>query len=292
MVSVRKYISIAAVLSAIAMAHSLTASAQDSRKVQGCVYDEDGTALASVKVKVDDSDLEFLTDENGRFEGQVGIYNGYLTAIKDGYAPKRLAIDGTYLVFRLAHTMTAEEMRMKAMEKRQREDAYNRQYRNRGLIHSVELSYAHQHASYGYVANYLDGAKEEFDNYDPIALSYICSYRFNRFVQAGLGVGFLIHSHWPDKDLVDPGNWWVANFDMPIFANIKSTFTKTRFQPMSSFSIGCFPVKKEFLMEIGVGCNFRIDRSKSVYLLLTYGDTPAFFHADWESVGFRIGFSL
>ena len=290
MVSVRKYISIAAVLSAIAMAHSLTASAQDSRKVQGCVYDEDGTALASVKVKVDDSDLEFLTDENGRFEGQVGIYNGYLTAIKDGYAPKRLAIDGTYLVFRLAHTMTAEEKRMKAMEKRQREDAYNRQYRNLGLVHSVELSYAHQHASYGEVVTYMDGDEEEFDNYDPLALSYVCSYRFNRFVQAGIGIGFLVHSHWPDKDIMS--HKWVANFDMPIFANVKSTFTKTRFQPTASFSIGCFPVKKEFLMEVGAGCNFRIDRTKSVYLLLTYGDTPAFCYADWASVGFRIGFSL
>lgn len=290
MVSVRKYISIAVVLSAIAMAHSLTASAQDSRKVQGCVYDEDGTALASVKVKVDDSDLEFLTDENGRFEGQVGIYNGYLTAIKDGYASKRLAIDGTYLVFRLAHTMTAEEMRMKAMEKRQREDAYNRQYRNRGLIHSVELSYAHQHDSYGEVVTYMDGDEEEFDNYDPLALSYVCSYRFNRFVQAGIGIGFLVHSHWPDKDIMS--HKWVANFDMPIFANVKSTFTKTRFQPTASFSIGCFPVKKEFLMEVGAGCNFRIDRTKSVYLLLTYGDTPAFCYADWASVGFRIGFSL
>lgn len=291
MVSVRKYISIAAVLSAIAMAHSLTASAQDSRKVQGCVYDEDGTALASVKVKVDDSDLEFLTDENGRFEGQVGIYNGYLTAIKDGYAPKRLAIDGTYLVFRLAHTMTAEEMRMKAMEKRQREDAYNRQYRNRGIIHSVELSYAHQHDSYGEIVQYADGDMEGFDNYDPFALSYVCSYRFNRFVQAGIGIGFLVHSHWPDKDIL--AHEWVANFDMPIFANVKSTFAKTRFQPMASFSIGCFPVKKEFLMEVGAGCNFRIDRTKSVYFLFTYGDTPAFCGtADWASVGFRIGFSL
>lgn len=63
---------IVALLVAAVCCLSFPAGAQDSRNVSGCVYDENGTALANVIVRVDDSDLQFTTDENGRFEGQVG----------------------------------------------------------------------------------------------------------------------------------------------------------------------------------------------------------------------------
>lgn len=130
---------IVALLVAAVCCLSFPAGAQDSRNVSGCVYDENGTALANVIVRVDDSDLQFTTDENGRFEGQVGIYNNYLTAEKNGYKPRKQAIDGTYLIFRLTRTLTAEELQALADARARKLAEYDRKYKNHGLVQSVSF---------------------------------------------------------------------------------------------------------------------------------------------------------
>lgn len=295
---------IVALLVAAVCCLSFPAGAQDSRNVSGCVYDENGTALANVIVRVDDSDLQFTTDENGRFEGQVGIYNNYLTAEKNGYKPRKQAIDGTYLIFRLTRTLTAEELQALADARARKLAEYDRKYKNHGLVQSVEFSWAYPAAEGvgGGHVQFANGDKQDVDAF-PMSVNYLLSYRFNNYVQAGVGLGLLFYSDYPHgADII--GGKRHKSVDVPVYVNVKSAFTMTRFQPIASFSIGAFPVYKNFLMEMGIGANYRIDRNKSAYILLTWGDTPCYCYTiwsqkvnyyecpDWGSIGFRVGFSF
>jgi hypothetical protein len=149
-------------------------------------------------------------------------------------------------------------------------------YKNKGLVHSLELSYGYQfgkgdvvYANYGY---------REYGSFHPVSLTYACGYRFNNYVSVALGTGLMynlvnLRLYHGDYFATYNEEGFTA-FNIPLFCNVKTYLTKSKCQPMLSFSGGDFLPHCELLVDAGLGCCFKVGRKGNIYLLTTISTTP------------------
>lgn len=181
----------------------------------------------------------------------------------------------------------AEEKARLAQQKKARSTEYDSNFRNKGLVHSLELSYGFQTGKSARVlyryAGYMD-----YGNLNPISAEYLIGYRFNNFLSLNLGIGFrhyctdLHDSPMNVGDYDDLGGQpdvllhadGLYSFDIPIRLNVKSYLTRGRVQPMVSASAGVHLPTGKFLYDAGVGCNFRIGRRAGIYIIAQVYSTP------------------
>ena len=204
-----------------------------------------------------------------------------------------------------------EEARIKAEEKAkltaerkakqlQLTEAYNKKYRNKGFVHSLECSYLPQPNVSGHVI-YTNLGHRDYGNLHPVQLDYLFGYRFNNSFMLNLGVGILVHTVnlTACGDTFIYGNVDYRPFDIPVFANFRATLTRGKVQPIVVVSAGVYTLSPTFLIEVGVGVNYRISKRSNVYFTLSANSTP------WVSIdypycneftvfspGFKIGFTL
>ena len=179
-------------------------------------------------------------------------------------------------------------------------EAYNKKYRNKGFVHSLECSYLPQPNVSGHVI-YTNLGHRDYGNLHPVQLDYRFGYRFNNSFMLNLGVGILVHTVnlTACGDTFIYGNVDYRPFDIPVFANFRATLTRGKVQPIVVVSAGVYTLSPTFLIEVGVGVNYRISKRSNVYFTLSANSTP------WVSIdypycneftvfspGFKIGFTL
>ena len=183
----------------------------------------------------------------------------------------------------------AEEQAKKIAKRKEIDKAYNAKYRNKGLIHSIELSYGYQYAE-GNNVIYKNLGYREYGSFHPIEATYTIGYRFCNWVSLGLGAGvsYNLVNLCTYGDVFDPmydGADRFTPINIPVFLNSKVYMSRGKYQPMLSVSGGVYAPNLELLADVGVGCNLRLSKKGNMYFLASIRTTPYAFFVE-ESYGF------
>lgn len=209
-----------------------------------------------------------------------------------------------------AERMAAQKAAAKAKRIAQRNEidkAYNAKYRNRGLVHSFELSYGYQSGKEDVI--YKNLGYREYGNFHPIEATYTIGYRFCNWVSLGLGAGvaYNLVNLCTYGDLFDPMYQGADKFtpiNIPIFLNTTVYISRGKCQPMFSVSGGVYAPNLEVLADVGIGCNLRLSKNGNMYFLASIRTTPygffvenslsdSYYFSDFVwTPSFKIGFTF
>lgn len=186
----------------------------------------------------------------------------------------------------------AEETARKKAEQKAHQERLDEIWKNKGLTHSVEVSYGIQTGMNGRVL-YVNSGYMDYSNLNPIDISYLVGYRFNHMFSANLGIGLVYNCSnlasndvyyddmttgaFQQKDFIDTQVYEKkshSRIDIPIFLNVKGFLGGEKIQPMVSASIGAYVMSGTLMYEIGAGCNFRVSKAGNVYVLASLKSTP------------------
>ena len=171
---------------------------------------------------------------------------------------------------------------------------YNKQYRNKGLVHNFELNYSYPLTGVNTIV-YQNYGIREFSTLHPVEFNYSIGYRFCNWVSLSIGAGLTY-------DLVDLRNYGdkfssayeqqshpediqqilnYSNMSVPVFLNAKFYLSRGKVQPMISLSGGVYlplpniSVQDMLLLDAGLGCNFRLSKRSNMYVMASIGTVPA-----------------
>ncbi len=206
-----------------------------------------------------------------------------------------------------AKAKAEQEARMAAERKakiRAIDEKYNKQYRNKGFVHSLELSYGYQFFKGDVV--YENSGYREYSTLHPLSLTYTFSYRFSNWFSIGLGTGVLYNLVNLDAyaEAFDERYFNTEKFsaiNIPVFANAKLYFSRGEIQPIISISGGFYTSARTVMFDCGGGCNFRLGKRGNLYILASYALTPGalFEETNWSysntyipTLSFKVGFAF
>lgn len=193
-------------------------------------------------------------------------------------------------------------------------DAYNAKYKNKGLVHTLELSYVLYTGdpSEGYDVLYENFDRLKYRSLHPVELKYTFGYRFNNWFSLGLGAGV----HYQLVNLYTYGDKFAPIYrgtekyytpiNIPVFLNTRLYMSRGKFQPMLSLSGGVYvPLlltpgvtakllqENSFrhmiypLLDVGAGLNVRLGKSSNMYFLVSVGTTPFGSFIEEEPEGYN-----
>ena len=177
----------------------------------------------------------------------------------------------------------AEEKAKKIAKRKEVDKAYNAKYRNKGLVHSFELSYGYQLGKGDVI--YKNLGLREYGSFHPIEATYTIGYRFCNWVSLGLGAGvsYNLVNLCTYGDVFDPMYEGAEKFtpiNIPIFLNTKFYMFRGKCQPMLSVSGGVYAPNLELLADVGIGCNLRLSKRGNMYFLASIRSTPYGFFVE------------
>ena len=188
-----------------------------------------------------------------------------------------------------------ERARQKAEKKRiasEKDEAYDQRFRNRGLEHSVTFAYVAQNSKCEPV--YVYSGYRSFSSLHPILLDYTLSYKINRKLSVGVGVGILYNL----KSISIKGDDFIytdfkeKRIDIPVFASFKMRFARARVRPVLAVSGGFYPLSKTALVGGDVGIEFRLGKRPSIEAGAQLRSTPyPYFSEDASQYGYKMSFS-
>ena len=154
--------------------------------------------------------------------------------------------------------------------------AYDERFKNKGLEHSVDISYAYQ-LSKGEVAFVYSGYRN-YGSTHPVELDYTLSYKFNRIVSVGVGVGVLYHL----KSIAIIGDDYISAYssfkekqvDVPVFANVKIRMLRSNVRPLISLQGGYYCLSGVLYGEAGLGCEYRVTKGLALQLTASVRTCP------------------
>lgn len=209
-----------------------------------------------------------------------------------------------------AKAKAEEEARIKAEKaarKKAVNDEYNSKYKNKGLVHSIELAYGYQ-LDKGDVV-YKNLGYREYGTLHPVELTYTIGYRFCNWMSVGVGAGvsYNLVNLCDYGDVFDPMYRDADKFtpiNIPVFLNAKVYMSRGKCQPMLSVSGGIYAPNIDMLWDVGVGCNSRLSKRGNMYFLASLRTTPyglfeerppydSYYVSDWIlTPSFKIGFTF
>lgn len=280
-------------------------SAQNERVVKGLVYGENGGPLTGASVYAVGTDISAKTDTAGMFAISVPSSVEELQAECPGYHVLDQRIDGTFMVFkmkldaeyasraykyasveaklaqdkekRMAEAAKAKVLAERNSRRRKLDSLYNDEYKNIGLVHSIEVAYGYQIAQSDVV--YKNLGYREYGNLHPLELSYTLAYRFCNWVSLGVGAGlqYQLVNLCLYGDVFDPSYWGQERFtpvNVPLFLNTKVYLSRGKIQPFLSLSGGLYLPNSEVMADFGAGVNLRLNKNTNMYFLLSCRTTP------------------
>ena len=212
---------------------------------------------------------------------------------KDGYKSQKQMVtvsEGqvSTLNFALEKIASPTTATQKAAVKTDTDKLNASKYKNKGLVHSLELSYGYQLGKENVI--YKNLGYREYGNFHPIEATYTIGYRFSNWVSLGLGAGvsYNLVNLCTYGDVFDPKYEGADKFtpiNIPVFLNSKVYMSRGKCQPMLSVSGGVYAPYLELLADFGVGCNLRLSKRGNMYFLASLRATPYAFFVE-EEYGF------
>ena len=201
-----------------------------------------------------------------------------------------------------AQALTLKKAETKAI-RQGKEDAYNEKYRNKGIEHSVDISYSYPLRKCEVYYHY--SGRREYGVLHPFELDYTLSYRINRIVSVGAGAGLLFHAKSITivNDTFSPvyGDFKERRLDVPVFGAVKITPLRKGIRPVIGGSAGYYLLSRTLMWEGDLGAEFRISRRAAAHILLSVRSTPYPYFDEYEgfacyqpaiSPAVKIGFSF
>lgn len=191
-----------------------------------------------------------------------------------------LMIRQQQMIEELARKKEEEERKAEFAKKQAREELdkkYNKKYRNKGLIHTFELTYAHQLASGDLV--YKNLGYKTYGSLEPVGLNYLIGYRVSNWVSFNLGVGLTydLNNLCLEDDVFDeryPEPQTYTPFNVPVFVDMNIYMSRGKVQPFLSVSGGVSVPRWQGLLDFGLGVNFRLNKRQNLYLQASIARTP------------------
>ena len=171
----------------------------------------------------------------------------------------------------------ASEEKAKRIAKTKELDAnYNGKYSNKGIESTISLSYSYPMSTGDLV--YVISGYRNYGTLHPVELDYTFSYKFNRIVSVGAGVGVLYHLKSleiiNDQFLPLYGDFKEKRLDVLVFANVKLRFLRTAIRPLISVQGGLYCLSNVWYADAGVGCEFRMGKSMALSVQASFRTCP------------------
>ncbi len=167
------------------------------------------------------------------------------------------------------------------------------QYKESGLTHSVDFSYAYQPHS-GQIV-YVNSGIRNYSSLHPLQLTYSIGWRFNRMFSVSGGIGFLYNTVSLERngDRIETelyGDKTPRRFDIPVFVNGRCHFGNGLVLPYLTLSGGIYAMSLAPLLDVGVGASFRLGGSLALNLAVSARNTPwpLYTRSGSEGYPFRI----
>lgn len=171
--------------------------------------------------------------------------------------------------------LLAADAKAKARADRQaKKVAYDKLYANKGLAHSIRVSYAYQIAKCE--ACYLYSGYRKYGALHPFSIDYTLSYKISRLFSIGLGVGVSYNA----KSITIIGDQFVCSdfkehrLDIPFFATFDLRPGRSKVRPSIAFSVGYYPLSNVLLAEGMLGVEYRLGRRPSLEAGILCKTTP------------------
>lgn len=150
-------------------------------------------------------------------------------------------------------------------------------YKERGLMHSFDFSYAYQFYS-GQIV-YVNSGIRNYSSLHPLQLTYSIGWRFNRMFSVSGGIGFLYNTVSLERngDRIETelyGDKTPRRFDIPVFVSGRCHFGNGLVLPYLTLSSGIYAMSLAPLLDIGVGASFRLGGSLALNLAVSARNTP------------------
>lgn len=159
-------------------------------------------------------------------------------------------------------------------ERQAKEAAYDKLYANKGLAHSIRISYAYQIASCE--ACYLYSGYREYGALHPFSIDYTLSYKISRVFSVGVGVGVSYNA----QSITILGDQFIYpdfkehRMDIPFFATVDMRPGRSRVRPSVALSVGYYPLSNVLLAEGMLGVEYRLGRRPSIEAGILCRTTP------------------
>lgn len=159
-------------------------------------------------------------------------------------------------------------------ERQAKEAAYDKLYANKGLAHSIRISYAYQIASCE--ACYLYSGYREYGALHPFSIDYTLSYKISRVFSVGVGVGVSYNA----QSITILGDQFIYpdfkehRLDIPFFAMVDMRPGRSRVRPSVALSVGYYPLSNVLLAEGMLGVEYRLGRRPSIEAGILCRTTP------------------
>ena len=184
-----------------------------------------------------------------------------------------------------AQVLAQKKAETKAI-RQEKEGAYNEKYRNKGIEHSVDISYSYPLKKCEVYYHY--SGRREYGVLHPFELDYTLSYRINRIVSVGAGAGLLFHAKSITivNDSFSPvyGDFKERRLDVPVFGSVKITPLRKGIRPVIGGSAGYYILSRTLMWEGDLGAEFRISRRAAAHLLLSIRSTPYPYFNETEGI--------
>ena len=249
-----------------------------TRVVKGMVVGEDDAPLSGVEIYTTKGE-KTTTGKDGKFAFFVSLQSNFIFFVHPDYLEMRKEIDASFLLVRMR--MNKEEKARKAKIKREADNqsadkAYDERFKNKGFEHNVDISYSYQ-LSKGDVAFAHSGFRD-YGSTHPIEMDYTLSYKFNRLVSVGVGVGVLYHL----KSVSITGDNYISTYssfrekqiDVPVFANVKIRMLRSNVRPLINMQGGYYCMSGVFYGEAGLGCEYRVTKGLALQLTASVRTCP------------------
>ena len=186
-----------------------------------------------------------------------------------------------------AEAQALAQKKAEAKALRQGKDAaYNEKYRNKGIEHSVDISYSYPLKKCEVYYHY--SGRREYGTLHPFELDYTLSYRINRSVSVGAGAGLLFNAKSITiiNDYFSPvyEKFEERRLDIPIFGAVKITPLRKSIRPVIGGSAGYYLLSRTLMWEGDLGAEFRISRRAAAHLLLSVRSTPYPYFNETERI--------
>lgn len=175
-----------------------------------------------------------------------------------------------------AQAKAKAEQEAKAKQSAQAQ-AGTQRFKERGLMHSFDFSYAYQPYS-GQIV-YVNSGIRNYSSLHPLQLTYSIGWRFNRMFSVSGGIGFLYNTVSLERngDRIETelyGDKTPRRFDIPVFVNGRCYFGNGLVLPYLTLSGGIYAMSLAPLLDIGVGASFRLGGSLALNLAVSARNTP------------------
>lgn len=154
---------------------------------------------------------------------------------------------------------------------------YDAKFKNKGLSHSISAGYAYEIVSPQAVI-YRYSGELEYGALHPFQFTYTLSWKFNRWVSAGIGAGALLNAKSitivNDEFYGEYGDFKEHRVDVPVFLNLKTNFSRTAVRPYISLTGGVYCLSKTLMAEAGIGCEYRFAKTYAVRFQASVNAVP------------------